>query len=106
MKCALWHICWLKYSGWKWQMQAISDYKFFTNPLYNLGKSNVFSLIFPCLRCFSQKDSYFPSTALLPATLEGPKPKGSNSSMLRSMKSSGVFAIMTFSSGPPNSNNA
>ena len=45
-------------------------------------------------------------TALLPATLEGPKPKGSSSSMLRSMKSSGVFAIMTFSSGPPNSNSA
>ena len=36
MKCALWHIYWLKYSGWKRQMQAISDYKFFTNPLYNL----------------------------------------------------------------------
>ena len=46
------------------------------------------------------------STALLPATLEGPKPKGSSSSMLRSMKSSGVFAMMTFSSGPPNSNSA
>ena len=44
--------------------------------------------------------------ALLPATLEGPKPKGSSSSMLRSMKSSGVFAMMTFSSGPPNSNSA
>ena len=46
------------------------------------------------------------STALLPATLEGPKPKGSSSSMLRSMKSSGLFAMMTFSSGPPNSNSA
>lgn len=46
------------------------------------------------------------STALLPATLDGPKPKGSSSSMLRSMKSSGVLAMMTFSSGPPNSNSA
>ena len=30
----------------------------------------------------------------------------SSSSMLRSMKSSGVLAMITFSSGPPNSNSA
>ena len=32
------------------------------------------------------------AAAAVPATLEGPNPKGSSSSMLRSMKSSGVFA--------------
>ena len=52
--------------------------------------------------CNVENAAFTPTTA----TLEGPKPKGSSSSMLRSMKSSGVFAIMTFSSGPPNSNSA
>ena len=61
---------------------------------------------FSQFRAFSRLRGRYSSTALLPATLEGPKPKGSSSSMLRSMKSSGVFAMMTFSSGPPNSNSA
>ena len=59
-----------------------------------------------CIVTLLACSAHLPSTAALPATLEGPKPKGSSSSMLRSIKSSGLLAMMTFSSGPPNSNRA
>ena len=77
-----------------------------TKSLQIFCKIRVKVVPFSQFRVFSRFRGRYSSTALLPATLEGPKPKGSSSSMLRSMKSSGVFAMMTFSSGPPNSNSA
>ena len=50
-----------------------------------------------------RKRKYLPSFYSM---LAGPKPNGSSSPSVRSMKSSGVLAMMTFKDGPQNSYSA